>query len=206
MQVIVVLGLKGGSGKSTLAIHLSVLARSDGRRVLLIDTDHLQGTALAWARARQQSRDDGDVTKSTPFDLAVHVEQARTSGFDVCVVDTAPRADADVPRLVALADLIVIPLRPSMPDLAASQTAFRVAKDSGRPFVVIINAAHPRGLDAAEAREALSAHYRLAPTTIHQRTAFARALASGQAVSEFEPHGKAAQEITEVWSYLKKCL
>jgi chromosome partitioning protein len=161
---------------------------------------------LAWAKTRQQSRQDGDIIKSTPAELASHIKHARASGFDMCIVDTPPRADADIPRLLGLADLIVIPLRPSMPDLAASQIAFSVAKDSGQPFIVIINAAHPRSTDVIEAREALTTHYTVAPTTIHQRTAFARALASGQAVSEFEPHGKATQEITEIWSYLKSCL
>ncbi|EGD16846.1 hypothetical protein XGA_4582 [Xanthomonas hortorum ATCC 19865] len=36
-------------------------------------------------------------------------------------------------------------------------------------------------------------------TVIHDRTAYRRALAHGQAVGEFEPAGKAAFEIRALW-------
>jgi chromosome partitioning protein len=36
-----------------------------------------------------------------------------------------------------------------------------------------------------------------------QRIAFSRALSTGRAVSEFEPAGKAAEEIDALWNYLK---
>jgi chromosome partitioning protein len=196
LPVVVVLGLKGGSGKSTLAIHLAVCAH---KRVLLIDTDP-QGTALEWSKTRGSP--EPTVKPARPGDLAQAIKTAADK-YNLVIVDTAPRVEPEVPTLVRQASLIVIPVRPSMPDLAASQTAFRLAGASRHPFVVVLNAVDSRVGEAAEAQGLLSEHYDVAPHMLSQRIAFSRALATGRAVSEFEPTGKAAEEIEALWSYLK---
>jgi chromosome partitioning protein len=195
LPVVVVLGLKGGSGKSTLAIHLAVAA---GPGVMLADCDP-QGTSLAWAQERH--RREPTVIGVLSHQLDRHL--SHTNGSTLMVVDTAPRLEADVPALAALADLIVIPIRPNMPDLAASQTTLRIAEALGRPFVIVFNAVHYHSADATEAREVLARHYEMAPVMLGQRASFARALASGSAVTEFEPQGKAAEEISQLWTFLQ---
>lgn len=42
----------------------------------------------------------------------------------------------------------------------------------------------------------------IAPAEIADRRAFARAVATGRAVTEFESDGKAAAEIRELWAWL----
>ncbi len=42
--------------------------------------------------------------------------------------------------------------------------------------------------------------------TISNRVAFARALGAGEAVTEFAPSSKAAEEINQLWRYLWKHL
>jgi chromosome partitioning protein len=195
LPVVVVLGLKGGSGKSTLAIHLAVCSK---RRVLLADTDP-QATAIAWSKARELP--DPTVKPIRAYELAAAIKAA--GHYEMVIVDTAPRIEADVPALARLADLIVIPVRPSMPDLVASQAAFRLAGASKRPFVVVLNAVDTRTAEVGETHALLAEHYDVAPVMLGQRIAFARALASGTAVSEFEPAGKAAEEITALWKYLE---
>jgi chromosome partitioning protein len=196
MPVVVVLGLKGGSGKSTLAIHLAVCST---RRVLLADTDP-QATAVAWANTRNLP--EPTVKSVRSYELGAAIKSA-VDGYELVIVDTAPRIDADVPALARLASLIVIPIRASMPDLLASQAAFRLAEASRRPFVVVLNAVDSRTAEVAETHGLLAKHYDVAPVMLCQRIAFARALASGRAVSEFEPTGKAAEEIAALWKYLE---
>lgn len=179
-------GLKGGSGKSTLAIHLAVCSKS---RVLLADTDP-QATAVAWAKARNLP--EPTVKPVRPYELSAAIKSA-AGVYDLALIDTAPRIEADVPALARLASLIVIPIRESMPDLLASQAAFRLAEASRRPFVVVLNAVDTRTAEVGEAHALLSKHYDVTPVMLGQRIAFARALASGGAVSEFEPGGKAAR-------------
>src|SRR5947207_205950 len=152
LPVVVVLGLKGGSGKSTVAIHLAVCS---GRRVLLADTDP-QATAVAWAKARNLA--DPIVKPVRPYDLAANIKNTN-QGCELVIVDTAPRIEADVPALARLASLIVIPIRASMPDLLASQAAFRLAEASRRPFVVVLNAVDTRTAEVGEAQALLAAHY-----------------------------------------------
>jgi chromosome partitioning protein len=200
-RVVVMLGMKGGTGKSTVAIHLAVAASQAKRRVMLLDTDP-QATAARWKRQRQAT--EPTVMGAAAYDAAKHMAN---STHDLIVVDTAPRAEADISRIAAIADLIVIPLHCTMPDLDASEVAFQMAEAAGRPFVVVFNAVNPRGLEVAEVREALSGQgYTVAPAMLAHRTSFARALSSGLAVTEFEQEGKAAEEITNLWKWISKQL
>ena len=45
---------------------------------------------------------------------------------------------------------------------------------------------------------------RLLALATRDRRAFARAVATGRAVTEFEDHGKAAEEIRALWKWLKE--
>lgn len=200
-RVVVMLGMKGGTGKSTVAIHLAVAAYQAKRRVMLLDTDP-QATAVRWTRQRQAS--EPSVMGAPAYDAAKHIA---ASSCDLIVVDTAPRAETDISRLASQADLIVIPLHCTMPDLDAAEVAFQMAEAAGRPFVIVFNAINPRGLEVAEVREALTAQgYTVAPPMLAHRTAFARALSSGLAVTEFEQEGRAAEEITNLWKWISKRL
>jgi chromosome partitioning protein len=58
-----------------------------------------------------------------------------------------------------------------------------------------------------EARTVLARHgLQVAPIDIGQRVPFARAVASGLSVTEFDAKGKAALEIGELWRWIKKQL
>ena len=57
---------------------------------------------------------------------------------------------------------------------------------------------------AAEIIYTNSVHTPIAPVTIGERRAFSRAVASGNAVTEFETHGKAAQEIRKLWQWIRQ--
>jgi chromosome partitioning protein len=68
---------------------------------------------------------------------------------------------------------------------------------------------YPQVFDALpevdKAKEFLRPHsFPIAPVNIGNRRAFSRAIITGSAVTEFEPKGKAAQEITELWQWIAK--
>ncbi len=199
-QTLLVTSMKGGSGKSLLSVHLLVAARAGGMTSLLCDADIQQGTALVWQKMRGTT---DDVHRVHPAELAGTIKRNKV---DLLIVDSAPRADSDVTRMAALANFILIPVRPALPDIAAAERAVAIAKAARRPFATVINAAYPRTPETDEAREVLSKLGEVAPVEIYNRVAFARALGAGEAVTEFEPGGKAAQEINELWSYLRKHL
>jgi chromosome partitioning protein len=202
-RVVVLLGMKGGTGKSTVSIHLAVAAHQAGRRVTLLDVDP-QATSVAWSRQRKAQ--EPRVIAGRAYEAGKQIGLERQHR-DLIVIDTAPRAEADTAKLAGVADLIVIPLRCSMPDVVASDVAFKIAEASKKPFVIVFNAINPRGLEVTEVRDALTAQgHMVAPAMLAHRTAFARALSSGLAVTEFEADGKASEEIANLWRWIERTL
>lgn len=101
-------------------------------------------------------------------------------------------------------DLAVIPCRPSAFDIAAMAPMAAIIEASGIPGVILLNACPPRSPEIGESRAVLSGFgLSVAPLSIAERRAFARAVASGRAVTEFDAGGKAAMEIRSLWTWLK---
>lgn len=200
MKVMAFLSQKGGAGKTTLAVHTAVAAHEAGIGVVLIDTDP-QRSATAWGEARQ--RDTPLIATTDVSELQRVLDTARSEDIALAIVDAAPHAAPAAANIARAADLIAIPCRPTAFDLAAAVGAVRIVKAADVPAAFILSACPFRAPEIAEAREALSGYgLPVAPVEITERRAFARAVASGKAVTEFEANGKAAGEIRALWSWL----
>ena len=111
MQTIVINSQKGGSGKTTLCAHLAVQAeRSGDGPVFVIDTDP-QGTLSTWHEKREaEAPQRAEVALA---DIAAGLKQLEQHKAAYCFIDTAPtRTDENV-ELFKLADLVLVPIRPS---------------------------------------------------------------------------------------------
>ena len=202
MRSIAFLSQKGGSGKTTLALHIAVAAQRAGESVVLIDTDP-QSSALAWAQARKEEHPA--VQKSNASGLAKLLEKARSEDRTLAVIDTPPHATPGVDLIAQAADFLVIPCRPSVLDLAAITSSVHLARASGKPAIFVLNACDPRAPEIDQSKSLLARHgFPVAPVDVGHRRAFSRALSTGSAVTEFEPRGKGAEEITELWEWLKQ--
>jgi chromosome partitioning protein len=202
MRSIAFCSRKGGPGKTTLAVHIAVAAEASGEQVILIDTDP-QASAWAWSQARADERPS--VEKATVSTLARLMERAHREHITLAVIDTAPHAAPGVDTIAAAADLLLIPCRPSAFDIAAIAASVQIAKAAGKPAAFILNACPSRAPEIEETREVLTTYgLPVAPVSIADRRAFARAIASGRAVTEFEPQGKAAGEITQLWTWIRQ--
>jgi chromosome partitioning protein len=202
MRSIALLSQKGGSGKTTLAVHIAVAAEEAGERVTLIDTDP-QGSAKAWSQAR--TTDHPPVEKANASAIGRTIERAGQNKTTLSVIDTAPHATPGVDTIASLADLLLIPCRPSAFDLAAIAASVQIAKAVGRSAAFVLNACPARAPEVAEAQSVLESYgFPIAPILIGNRTAFSRAVATGRAVTEFEAEGKAAEEIVQLWKWIRK--
>lgn len=198
-QKIALISQKGGSGKTTLAVHLAVAALEAGRSVRLFDTDP-QGSALAWRQARQ-----------SPAPEVIGVTASRLPSLledwtgNWAIVDTAPHAGPDAARIAALVDLCLIPCRPTAFDLAAVGASVNLVQASGTPALIVMSACPFRAPEIPEMR-VLLADYGLpvAAARITERRAYARAISTGLAVTEFEAKGKATEEIRGLWAEIKR--
>lgn len=194
MRTIAVMSLKGGAGKTTISVHLAAAASARGLRVVLLDTDFQQLSAVTWSKVREQA--EPRVIELDPHRLAGALEAARSDGYDLVVVDTAPHAGPDAVDVAKLVDLALLPVRPSVFDLAAANTTLQIVRANQTKALLVLSACPPRAPEIAQAREALArSGVPIARTEITDRRAYARAIQSGRAVGEFEPEGKAAQEI-----------
>jgi chromosome partitioning protein len=204
VYTIVAASQKGGSGKTTLSGHLAVEAsRSGAGTVALIDTDP-QGSLAHWWNARKS--DEPHFVKVGILDLAEALEHLDRIGVKIAIIDTPPAITQSISEVVAHADLVVVPTRPSPHDLRAVGATVDIAERHGKPLVFVINAATARARITGESAVALSQHGTVAPITVHHRVDFAASMIDGRTVGEIVPNSPSAREISDLWVYLQNKL
>lgn len=200
MKIVAIISQKGGAGKTTLAVHLATAAALAGHSAAIIDLDP-QGTAASWGDRRQA--DTPEVVSGQAARLALLIEAARTNGADLLILDTAPNADQTALRAAQLADMVLIPCRAATFDLEAIQATLTLGRLAQKPSFVVLNAVPPRSGIGREAAEGLSGQgAKVAPAMLSQRAAFAHGVIDGRTAQEFEPDGKAAEEVGALYAWL----
>ena len=200
MKIVAVISQKGGAGKTTLAVHLATAASAAGRTAAIIDLDP-QATAASWGDRRVN--DMPEVVSGQAVRLPALVKAAEDNGADFLVLDTAPNADQTASLAARAADLVLIPCRPAAFDLEAIETTLMLAKAAGRTAYVVLNAVPPRSAIGKEAAAGLTGRgTQVAPNFLTHRAAFAHGVIDGRTAQEFEPSGKAAQEIDQLYKWL----
>jgi len=200
MKVIAIISQKGGAGKTTLAVHLATAAAAAGHTAAIIDLDP-QATAASWGDRRTASAPE--VISGQAARLPALMKAAGDNGADFLILDTAPNADQTASLAARAADLVLIPCRAAAFDLEAIETTLMLSKVADRPAYVVLNAVPPRSSIGKEAAEGLTARgARVAPHQLTHRAAFAHGVIDGRTAQEFEPQGKAAEEIEALYRWL----
>lgn len=203
MKTLVVTSQKGGSGKTTLAAHLAVeVERAGDGPAWLIDTDK-QGTLSLWHERREaETPQRADV----PFaHLAQGLKRLEASGGAYCLIDTPPTISEQSETVLGLADLVLIPVRPSPADLWAVSETVALVKAASKPFLFVITQAKAQASITAQTIAALSEHGRVAQTFIADRVPYAVAMTGGRTAPELAAKSPAAEEIAGVWRNVKSC-
>lgn len=201
MHTIVVASQKGGAGKTTLTSHLAVEAERQGfGPVALIDMDP-QGGLSSWWNVRDA------VTPlflmPDPGQLAALIDDLRGRGVvRLVLIDTPPAITASIASTIAVADLVLVPARPSPNDLRAIPGTVALVEAAKKPMVFLINAVKPRVRLTGDAAVVLSQHGTVAPTFVWDRTEYAAAMIDGRTAPEVSPDGKAAAEMQGLWAYI----
>ena len=197
MLTIGLISQKGGVGKTTIAIHLATAFQSSGRETLVVDLDP-QASAAEWKDARESER---------PYVIAVPssrlkktLDTARENEADVVVLDTAPHSEGTALEAARASDLILVPCQPSIMDLRAMRKTADLLMHLKKPTFAILNEVAAQGTVADEAARAITAQFGMpvCPVRLAQRVAFNRCLLTGQTAQEYEPEGKASQEIASL--------
>jgi chromosome partitioning protein len=135
-------------------------------------------------------------------ELDSNIAELRSYGTAVAIIDTPPALAGSIERVIAAADLVLVPARPSPHDLRAVAATVAMASRAGKPFLFVVNGAAPRANITAEAVASLSEHGRVAPVILYQRTDYAASMIDGRTVMELAPSSRSAAEIAELWKYV----
>lgn len=202
MQVIAILSQKGGAGKTTIAANLAVAAGAESKATAIIDLDP-QASACTWSDNRDS--ESPNVDSMQPARLSKAVDALESAGADLLIIDTPPQTEQAALQATNVADIVIIPCRAGFLDLVAINHTLSLINAQNKKAILVFNALPTSGNAGAEALEAVASYNAIiAPVQIHQRVAFMHAMRDGLGVTEYEPKGKAANEIQTLYRFIKK--
>ena len=199
MKVLTIANRKGGAGKSTIAAHLAVEAVNDGHKTILIDLDPQQTLEGWWGK-----RDNNDIplTEANNENLKDQIDKLSVAGFDLCIIDTPGDASMNARSGIDVADLVVIPSKPTAPDLSAIGRTIGIVEEAKKKFVFVITQGVLTSNLNFQASSALSSFGKVAPTIIANRAAYAKAMGAGESAANSDK--KASDELSKLWKFVKE--
>ena len=204
MKTIAIISEKGGVGKTTLSINLGVAAALKNKVVAIIDLDP-QASSSEWGDLR--SAETPAIIATPAARLNNVIDTAQEEGFDLLILDTAPRAEAAVLNAAKAADLILIPCCPSLFDIKALKNTIDLIKLAKKTATFVLSCVPTSGTVGEESAQAMKDfEFPLCPIKIYSRIAFKRSLVDGLGVLEYEPKGKADDEISQLYKWVEKQL
>jgi len=201
-MIITVGNTKGGVGKTTIAVNLAAEAASEGKKVLLIDTDP-QGSSTAFRGEREKD----DIKVVSMISDKIHKDiKALEGSFDLVIIDAGGRDNQVFRSAVAGCQFFLLPVLPSQFDIWAAEDAIKAFCEL-QPFNdmkgrVVLNQIRTNTKVSEEAWQALEEYRNEIPLLnqqLHSRVAYKTSITFGRGVSEHEPEGKAAEEIKSLY-------
>ena len=199
MKVLTIANRKGGAGKSTIAAHLAVEAVNDSYKTLLIDLDPQQ-TLEGWWKKRE--KDDIPLTEANSENIKDQINKLEIAGFDLCIIDTPGDASVNARSGIEVADLVVIPSKPTAPDLSAIGRTIGIVEEAKKKFVFVITQGVLTSNLNFQASAALSSFGKVATTIIANRASYAKAMGAGESACVTDK--KASDELSKLWGFVKE--
>ena len=206
MKTLAVCSAKGGATKTTVSAMLAVRAVRDGLNVAIIDLNADQANLSGWWLLRESPMNPRLVDGVENIPAAM---KTISSQFDVCILDTPP-LDVDViEQAIAVADAVVIPVRPSILDVSTVLAVVPLAKKHGKPWAFLLSAVDSRDAslrklttDAAASLAEIAATHggRLLGNRIAYRGLHIKAMAQGKVAIEISRDQDVKDELDGVWT------
>lgn len=201
-MIILIGSQKGGCGKSTTAINICVNLAINKSDVVLVDADR-QCTSANWAMDRANKPDLPKVHCIQKYENIRDTLIDLDKRYEYVVVDAAGRDSRELRTGMTAANLLIIPFRPSQPDLDTlpkMQEILIQAKDINPDLVVhgllTMAPTNPVVNESSEAREYLKDYpgIKLLDVVIRDRKIYRDSMSEGLGVMEME-NPKAKEEI-----------
>jgi chromosome partitioning protein len=200
-KILTIANRKGGAGKSTCAAHLSIEATKRGLKTILIDLDP-QKTLEAWWKQREEEQPY--LTDIDPQKIEEVVLYLNERDFDLCIIDTPGDTSVNAAAGLKIADLVLIPSKPTAPDLQAIGRTIATIKNLQKEYIFVITQVVPRTKLALQATAVLSEFGRVAPANLGNRVAYANAMSIGSSAAVYDKAAK--EEIEILWDFMNSKL
>ena len=200
-KILTIANRKGGAGKSTCAVNLSLIAARRGLKTILIDLDP-QKTLETWWKKREE--ENPFLTDIDPQKIEDVICNLNDHDFDLCIIDTPGDTSINATSGLKVADLVLVPSKPTAPDLQAIGRTIATIKNLDKPFLFVITQAVARTKLAMQGASVLSEFGTVAPSTIGNRIAYANAMQAGSSAADEDK--LASEEIELVWNFISSRL
>lgn len=206
-MIILVGGEKGGSGKSCLAQNIAVYLRTEKQAsVLMVDCDP-QRTTSDWIQERTSNSALPNINCVQLYGKIRNDLLSLRNHYDYVIIDCGGQDNLALRSSMAVADHILIPLRPKRRDLKTVphmediiSTCKMVNPGMNAAFVITqcpsLPSLAPRILEAKEVCRSFDIP--VLNSVTFSRNMYDDSEESGQSVMESEPQGKAAIEIRSI--------
>jgi chromosome partitioning protein len=174
--------------------------------LLDIDPQKSLGRWHSLRRARLQQAAALAFSDIAGWRLPAELERLKRD-HDVVLIDSPPQLDTDARVAVRAADLVLVPIQPSMPDVWAAEGTLRLAAEERRPAHLMFNRTPPASkLRDAIATDLADRQLPLLRSTLGNRAGFAHAFAAGLGVTEVAPRSTAAAELRALLAELQELI
>ena len=203
MRTVAVIALKGGSGKTTVATHLALAAELRGVPSLVADIDP-QHSARDALGAREPP--GPPCVALTAAELPSAQFSAVGSNKKLMIVDTPAGGIEDMGEALAISDLAIMVVRPTLMDIAGLARTLSIVRRLGKPSTVVVNQApvarvgveSPLVIRALRALDYMQAS--VAPAVLRSRVVYQTALERGRSAEEMTD-AAAAAEVAALWDF-----
>jgi len=115
-MIILVGSQKGGCGKSTIATNIAAALAVQGKDVMLVDADR-QGSSSNWFLDRSENEDLAPVHSVQKLDDVRISVLDLSKRYEYVIIDAAGRDSQELRTAMIVADVFIMPVRPSQFDL-----------------------------------------------------------------------------------------
>jgi chromosome partitioning protein len=205
--VITVAQQKGGAGKTMIAANLAAFWATS-RRVALLDIDP-QRSLTRWHAVRAATNKPAaaiHLSDVAGWRMAAELDRLRDA-HDVIIIDSPPQIETEAKLAIRAADLVLVPLQPSLPDLWAAEGTLKLALAERRPARVVLNRAPAKSALLNQVLSQLGkSGGQLLAARLGNRAGMATAFARGLGVHETAPKSVAAAELAALAAELEALL